>query len=972
MVVLATRRLPGIEVNVAAPPPTEALPRMDVAVFVGFAATGPLYLPVVLESVTQFGAIFGPDAPLAWDELLGQRVYAHLGPAVRAFFSNGGRRCWVIRVARSAASDTVVEEMHRRRREPAALDSVAGVATANTFVIPGVLSVTDDGTIEPAVAQARCEGSWSDSLRVRSALSRQSFALEMGDASAHASPASSTFEFSSRFGLRAGDLVELNMDGVSAYAVIDLVRAAPDPGAPYTVQATVCAAFEELTHAGSPSSPVPETSGKARIRGFGGSVDATLSPALTLSPPVIGDEGSGARLRFDAPMPASLERGHWAYWSSGGTKVWLRMDEIDRALASPGSPAATHESLIDAVATGPAWRELDPVLPPDAGALRRAHLVTVDLRVDGDARTSSLSTVGLTPRHVAAWWDHQTDTDFFQPRERAGVIIVEPFTESEVDRFPLARAEGAIPVAWIPLGATPLFSPALSPLPQEASALERDGLSTFDADLFLDPELASASMHAIPELADSIRFLRENTRALLGMHAALSVGRGGLFNEASLLAIPDAVHVGWERRPEASIPKAEPKNADQPAHWSTHRGECAVVDAPSQDAPDFGVFLDCDTRKLDAPVLYGPDAPVPPGAYRLTWTGAAPPGEYVLIEATQSDFSDAREIVRGVETEYVALAQREGIYYYQVSVHAADEISGGSNVIAVRVRRDEWIQNHPEDVSEALEPEWLAVHRAALRLAAATGELFVVLGMPRHFRTQDALRYAQRLRAVNAPPAGSDPNAFGFTESRATSYGALYFPWLQADVALPPDGAALGVLAARATLRGAWIGAANQPLKDVVALTPIVPALDWQRIQDAQINLVRADPRGFLTLSADTLAVDAELRPINVRRLLILLRRVALRRGHNYVFEPNGPVLRRAVQRGFDILLTDMFRRGAFAGATADQSFRVVTDDTVNTPRDTDAGRLVVELRVAPSVPLSFIAVRLAQSGARLTVTEEL
>jgi phage tail sheath protein FI len=37
-----------------------------------------------------------------------------------------------------------------------------------------------------------------------------------------------------------------------------------------------------------------------------------------------------------------------------------------------------------------------------------------------------------------------------------------------------------------------------------------------------------------------------------------------------------------------------------------------------------------------------------------------------------------------------------------------------------------------------------------------------------------------------------------------------------------------------------------------------------------------------------------------------------------------------------------------------------------------DAGRMVVELRVAPSVPLSFISVRLAQSGARLSVSEEL
>jgi phage tail sheath protein FI len=50
----------------------------------------------------------------------------------------------------------------------------------------------------------------------------------------------------------------------------------------------------------------------------------------------------------------------------------------------------------------------------------------------------------------------------------------------------------------------------------------------------------------------------------------------------------------------------------------------------------------------------------------------------------------------------------------------------------------------------------------------------------------------------------------------------------------------------------------------------------------------------------------------------------------------------------------------------------VVTDDTVNTARDADAGRFFVELRVAPSLPMRFMAVRLAQSGDRLTVVEEI
>ena len=90
------------------------------------------------------------------------------------------------------------------------------------------------------------------------------------------------------------------------------------------------------------------------------------------------------------------------------------------------------------------------------------------------------------------------------------------------------------------------------------------------------------------------------------------------------------------------------------------------------------------------------------------------------------------------------------------------------------------------------------------------------------------------------------------------------------------------------------------------------------------------------------------------------------------MFEPNGDTLRRSVERGFTVLLNDMFRRGAFAGATAAESFKVVTDDTINTATDRDAGRLLVELRVAPSLPLQFLTVRLVQTGERLSIVEEL
>jgi len=988
--VLATRRLPGIQIDVAPPPAVQALPRMDVAVLVGFAATGPLHLPVAIESIGQYGAVFGADAPLAWDAIRGERVVAHLGSAVRAFFANGGRRCWVIRVARCAASEAQWRGL--AADEAAALPDVA---TYNRFALPGVLSIADGSdAVSAALAQARCEGAWSDALQVSTALTQQSFAIDMLVAAS--SPASQHFTLRTRFGLRAGDLLQFgDTRGVCAYAVVESVAAAITAGGPLEVELRVCAAFERVTDSNAPGSPAFATPGTVGITGFAAVVPATL---FAPPPEAQADAANPAlEMKVGEPLPASIESGHWARWNDGTDTIWLRIDEVQRSPASPGSPPVTDPSLVEAALTGPAWRELGAALPATLGGLLRAQLLTLDIRAQGNGIDGRLAGVGLTPQHRTPWWEQQTDADFYAPRDDARADGSVPLPASSGPRFPLARDGQADPLAWIPLGALPLFGNAPRALPQEATPLQRDGLARFDAELFLDPELATTGVDALIVQSDAIRLMRDEPRSLFGLHAAVSIGAGGLFSEASLLAIPDAVHIGWVPRGSEEPVIGDPQALPTPPQWTQHRGACATPVANPMDGPDFGAFIDCATRVLVAPVLSGPDAPVPPGAYRLTWSDSEPGSDYALLEATQSDFSDAREIYRGEATEFDAVTRREGTYLYQVFALRGDDRSDGSNPVVVQVRTADWLQLAPADVAPEFEAQWLAVQRAALRLAAATGELFVVLAMPRHFRTAQALRYAMRLRSVREPlqTVPVDPQAFGFGEARALTYGALYHPWLQADIGqpqldratgltlsagrrvprvVPPDGTALGVLAGRASRRGAWIAPANEPLKDVVALTPVVSSSDWQPLQDAQINLLRIDPRGLMALSADTLALDADvdLRPINVRRLMILLRRLALRRGTTYVFEPNGPTLRRAVQRTFTELLTDLFRRGAFAGATPEQSFRVVTDDTINSTRDADAGRFFVELRVAPALPMRFIAVRLAQSGDRLTVVEEL
>jgi phage tail sheath protein FI len=65
-------------------------------------------------------------------------------------------------------------------------------------------------------------------------------------------------------------------------------------------------------------------------------------------------------------------------------------------------------------------------------------------------------------------------------------------------------------------------------------------------------------------------------------------------------------------------------------------------------------------------------------------------------------------------------------------------------------------------------------------------------------------------------------------------------------------------------------------------------------------------------------------------------------------------------------MLQSMFDRGAFAGATPAQSFRVITDSSVNPPQSVDLGRFIAQIQVAPSQPMEFITVLLTRVGDEL------
>ncbi len=253
----------------------------------------------------------------------------------------------------------------------------------------------------------------------------------------------------------------------------------------------------------------------------------------------------------------------------------------------------------------------------------------------------------------------------------------------------------------------------------------------------------------------------------------------------------------------------------------------------------------------------------------------------------------------------------------------------------------------------------LAVHRALITLCAARADMLALLSLPEHFTTRETLDWERELSGTPA-----------FRDGTALSYAAAYHPWVLSreeatpDLAplraAPPDGAVGGMIAARELARGPWIAPANVPLRGVVGLTPALTSGDWAALFDARLNVVRQGPGAFSLLSAHTLSGDRLLVHISVRRLLIFLRKLALRRGMRYVFESNNEQFRRRVQASFERTMTELAARGAIT------AFEVVTDATLNTPNDIDNGRFLIALKIAPTLPVEFITVVLLRSGEGL------
>ncbi|MET8625817.1 phage tail sheath C-terminal domain-containing protein [Kitasatospora sp. NPDC004669] len=205
-----------------------------------------------------------------------------------------------------------------------------------------------------------------------------------------------------------------------------------------------------------------------------------------------------------------------------------------------------------------------------------------------------------------------------------------------------------------------------------------------------------------------------------------------------------------------------------------------------------------------------------------------------------------------------------------------------------------------------------------------------------------------------------------------SSYAAAHHPWLGVvdpedpqlrAVLVPPSAFAAGIIADREHRLGIPWGPANAVAVGAVTAADLPAPTERDELHLLGIDVFAPERDGFRLASARTLSRDPDYRQLSVRRLMTMLRLVLERQAQTLAFEPNSPQLRDELRGAMTLLLRDLFRAGAFSGATEAQAFFVRCDDELNPGWSQGLGRLVAEIGVAPAQPLEYLVLRIAQDA---------
>lgn len=238
-------------------------------------------------------------------------------------------------------------------------------------------------------------------------------------------------------------------------------------------------------------------------------------------------------------------------------------------------------------------------------------------------------------------------------------------------------------------------------------------------------------------------------------------------------------------------------------------------------------------------------------------------------------------------------------------------------------------------------------------------------------------RHGGRLALLD-PPTDMDIDSLlsRYRDRLAGTSAALYYPWLvvrDPDLggtrAVPPCGHIAGVYAATDRRVGVFKAPANVELQGVLDLRRAVSNSDQDRLNPDGVNALRVFPgRGIRVWGARTISRDPMWRHVSVRRLFMTAGRWIERNLAPMAFEPHDTRLWARIGRELTDYFNGLFEAGALKGASAAEAFFIKCDAETNPPADREAGMVVTEIGLAPSIPNEFVVIRISVATSGVTI----
>lgn len=255
---------------------------------------------------------------------------------------------------------------------------------------------------------------------------------------------------------------------------------------------------------------------------------------------------------------------------------------------------------------------------------------------------------------------------------------------------------------------------------------------------------------------------------------------------------------------------------------------------------------------------------------------------------------------------------------------------------------------------------------------------FAILDAPKDVDNIDALKKVGTPATSGAAGDKEDPAKGAGKQVKAcgprkspNGYGAYYHPWLMCrdplgtgvDLYVPPSGHIAGIYARSDGTRGVHKAPANEIVRGALDLRYRVTHEEQGELNRAGVNCIRFFPDGGIRVwGARTLAEESsQWRYVNVRRLFNFTEESIAEGTRWTVFEPNDERLWKSVVRDVTAFLKVIWLDGALKGATPQEAFFVKCDAETNPPEVIDAGRLVIQIGIAPVKPAEFIIFQIGQ-----------